>query len=405
MLTRYSHPRVTELWEDEWTYGEWLEIERCVLRAQREANPDIDAQTVGLWRWLQVVHINDEAAGAIRAIERTETRHDVAAFLAWLRRDAPEGQWLHFGLTSSDLVDTTQGLRFKELYGVLLDGIGDLVGQLSRWTDTDIPLVGRTHGQPAEPTSMRARAWHWLSTMEPALLGLQYATRMMQYAKLSGPVGTYAHNPPEIEAQVAGLLGLLPMGQGASQIVPRSSLAMWANAASVFAVSCAKIATDLRLMNLLGQASWPHSEGQIGSSAMPHKNNPIVAEQICGMAQLARGYASMLQPLDLWLERDISHSCVERVAVPDLWHVLLHTIKQTTWLLGRLEICEPFNEMDLQNNANALWSHRATLDAIRDGETYENARGLGRSVDVDSYDIGGDAEWWMRNYLGKRAGA
>ena len=397
---------VTRLWGAEYTYENWLEIERCVLRAQREADPEFAAQTETLWLWLQRVGINDQAVGEIRRIERQETKHDVAAFLSWLRDGAgikngpPIGQYIHFGLTSSDVVDTCQALRFKELYGLLSDEVGTLIGTLSTWTNTDIPVAGRTHGQIGEPTSMRARAWHWLSTLEPALVGLLQATRGMQYAKLSGPMGTFAHNSPEIEIKVAKLLGLRQMGQGASQIVPRSALAMWANAASVFAASCSKIATDLRLMNMLGQATWQHTAKQVGSSAMPHKNNPIVAEQINGLAQLARGYASMLQPLDLWLERDLSHSCVERVAVPDLWHTLLWTIHQTNWLLENLHINEGTIEVELHDRANELWSHRATLDGIRDGMTYDEAREFGNEHQVESYDLVGDLRWWMRQYPG-----
>jgi adenylosuccinate lyase len=388
---------VTHLWSDEWTYDAWLEIERQVLDAQRrhEVIP-ADAASELISR-LRKYHFDIEAAGKVRAIERV-TKHDVAAFLQYIRDNEVYGQWLHYGLTSSDLVDTAQGMRFRELHRLLLHDLGELMQQVGRWTGHDIPMVGRTHGQPAEPTSMRARAWNWLATLELPITTLTRVSRQLQVAKLSGPVGTFAHNPPMVEAEVAVELHLRPMGAGASQIVPRSALAMFASTAAVLAQACSKIAMDLRLMNLAGEVWWTQSDGQVGSSAMAHKNNPIVAEQIRGLAQLVGGYAQMLQPLDLWLERDISNSSVERVAVPDLLHVLFRLIAQTTEALRTMEVKAGIATINLADNANSLWVHKETLAGIADGYDWNEARDLGKEVQVESYDIAGDARWFMRNY-------
>lgn len=404
MIPRYQDPQVDSLWADDHTYRLWLQIEQAVLRAQVEqgiVEPEPGGKTLA---WLDQVHIDDGAAGEIRAIERNITRHDVAAFLSWLRHDGPGhepapygGSYIHFGLTSSDLVDTAQGLRFKWLSAPLIQETNALAGRVHDVVQTQMrtPLVGRTHGQPAEVTSLGMRAAHWQANMDTALVALLHASRSLRQAKLSGPVGTYAHNPRSIEDAAAKSLGLLPLEWGASQIAPRAKLAEWANACVVFAASCSKIATDLRLMNLLGQVSWNQQGGQVGSSAMAHKNNPIVAEQICGLAIAVRGFASMLQPLDLWLERDISHSSVERIAVPDLWHLVFRLIRQTTWLLDEMVVNHDMLRLDLEVHPE-VWNHRTTLDLIRMGVPVEDARRLvveEPPVPVENPDF----SWFVRN--------
>lgn len=403
MDPRYRHPLVTDLWSPEWTYNAWLLIERTVLKWQRTLLLVPDEETRGLAEWLEKAHVGPSAMAEIRRIER-RTKHDVAAFLEWLRMEspghqtAPLGQWLHFGLTSSDLVDTAQGMRFRALQPILEFWTARLGRQLEYWRSDETPLVGMTHGQPAEPTSMRARATHWWATLVPAVRALVHATGQCRVAKLSGPVGTFAHNPPRLEREVAVSLELVEAGAGASQIVPRTQLALWASSAAAFAAACAKIATDVRLMNMMGEVQVDWKDGQVGSSSMAHKRNPIVAEQICGLARAVQGYASMLQPLDLWLERDISNSSVERIAVPALWHLTLHLCRQATELLHGMSLSAEVAEIHLQDKANALWTHKRTLDAIRGGMPYEDARELALAHDHESYDIRSDAAWFTRDY-------
>lgn len=398
MIPRYSHPEVERLWSDEWTYGTWLDIEIAVLDAQRRHGV-LDGSIVSdLWTWMRKVTINEGEVTNIKLIEQT-TQHDVAAFLTRLRqaRGVPDAAYIHYGLTSSDLVDTAQGIRFARLHELLLPALGDLTAEVAHQTQDATPMLGRTHGQPAEPTSMRARAWHWIGLIESPITDLSKYSRRMQVAKLSGPVGTFAHNPPQVEADAAMALGIRPMGPGASQIVPRADLAAWASAAGRFAASCAKIATDLRLLNLTGEASWRQSEGQVGSSAMPQKNNPIRAEQICGLARVAAGYASMLQPLDLWLERDISNSSVERIAVPDLWHVTFRILWQTTLMLRHLHLDFTMIDEELANHPEA-WAHRMTLETIPDAESLEEARESAMIGSLHGDTGGHDAAWFMRQY-------
>lgn len=400
MDIRYQHPQVDTLWSLPWTYDAWWRIERCVALAQLEhATIDKD-EAMSLVRSDRQPNFNDPWVLLGVQTQERKTRHDVAAFVQFMREwwGEPAGRWVHYGLTSSDVVDTAQGLRFRALYPTVENYAANLMGQIGVWQQNDTPMLGRTHGQPAEPTMMRVRADHWCVLAGQAAGTLIRDSRKLARAKLSGPVGTYAHNSPEIEARVARELKL-SVADGSSQIAPRGALGRWANSAAEMVQACAKIAMDVRLLCMTREMAEPLQPGQIGSSCMAHKNNPIRAEQITGLARLAAGYASMLQPLDLWLERDISHSCVERVAVPDLWHTVLHAMDQTAKLLGNLELRPKVAELRLEEESNSAWTMAMTLDLVREGETVEVARELALAHDVESYDHLGDIQKrFLSNY-------
>jgi adenylosuccinate lyase len=409
MDLRYTHPAVSALWSLDATYRMWTDIELAVLRAQRESKVIPDDAARGLQAAMVDFSINP---AAIQQIEQV-TRHDVGAFLEYARGHAGHlGRWLHFGLTSSDLVETALGMRFKLMGPALVETADTIVDALSVWNSSEVPVVGRTHGQPAEPMQLRARGDHWTAIILEASVNLSRATRGMQMAKLSGPVGTYAHNPPEVEAEAARELGLRAHGPGASQIRSRVPLAAWASAAATMVAACGKIAMDLRLMNLLGEAYEPRQDGQIGSTAMPQKTNMIRAEQVAGMARMAAGYAAMLQPLDLWLERDISHSSVERVAVPDLWHVLLHAMGQTSQLLRnvRLDGNGLMRSREQATGINASWATNQLIGTT--DLPYDQAREQGKEQAVVHHQLTGRPgmtmpadSWYMRNYPGGQSNA
>jgi adenylosuccinate lyase len=406
MDTRYSHPDATELWSLRWTYAAWLTIETRTLVAQRECgvvpkNDETDYLVDELLgRLHEHVHVtaDDIDVDDILAFEGG-SRHDVVAFLDWLRTDVEDeagrgpGRWIHFGLTSSDVVDTAQGMRFRQMQPILLGKLGKVISQLNSRIDDRTPVIGRTHGQVAEPMDMGARAWGWLGLLSPAASDLSRITSRMAVCKLSGPVGTFAHNPPEVENAVARDLHLRPLGAGATQIAPRSSLAAWAAAASNVVQVCAKIAHDMRLMILLGEAEIVNKPDQVGSSSMAHKVNPVEHERMAGMARMAQGYALMLSDLGTWLERDISMSCVERVAVPDLWHVVLHTLETTGQLLSELKV----NRVAIP--PETLVS-RSTLFRIEGGESVEEARAAATKVADQRHTVieGYDVAFAMRNY-------
>lgn len=365
------------LWSLPSTYAQWLHIESTVLFHQLKQGIVPEGSPRALSNDLRGVSqpiIDERAVDLIAEIEQ-RTKHDVAAFLEWLRGGVkPAGRWLHFGLTSSDIVDTAQGMRFRDMRIVVLEAMQGLMSELTRWCEDDTPILGYTHGQVAEMMTMRARAWQWVTTLATPAADLSRHTNRVAVCKLSGPVGTYQHNPPEVEEAVARDLDLRPHGPGASQIASRAPLAAWANSAALLVGACAKIAMDVRLMHLNKEAIVQQTDGQIGSSAMAHKRNPIGAEQLGGMARLARGYASMLQPLDVWLERDISHSSVERVAVPDLWHVVMHSIELTTTLLRGLTLNEWKINMGIPQAGVDPLVAGLTLQAISDGMGWEEAR-------------------------------
>lgn len=373
MDSRYVHPEVTRLWGPAWTYQAWWRIERHATRAQVELGIAPAGMAIDDDRTQPI--FSEMAINQI-AINECVTKHDVAAFLEFVRDfyGKKEGAWIHYGLTSSDIVDTTQGMRFAQLRPLIRTALADLRAAVDWWCNDTTPILGRTHGQVAEPTEMRTRALHWKALLDPGSGQLLGMTGNMTTAKLSGPIGTFAHNPPEVETIVARSLELDPQGWGASQVVPRGDLIRWASAAAQLAAVCAKIATDIRLMNLLGEAHEQTTSGQVGSSAMAHKNNPIVAEQVCGLARLAAGYAVMLQPVDLWLERDISHSCVERVAIPDLWHVLFKVAAQTTRLLTVTQLDDEAIQLHMEQAGGAQFVSKATNIAIGSGMDIEAAR-------------------------------
>jgi adenylosuccinate lyase len=367
MDQRYANPKVTELWSPGWTYTSWLAIETRTLAAQIARGTVPETECKGLLAELYEMAFQDSDVADVLEIEEN-TRHDVAAFLQWLREPlGKEGRWVHFGLTSSDVVDTTQGMRFRQMHRPVLSALSTLVSEITRLTLDNTPIVGRTHGQVAEPMTMRARAMGWLEMCGAGAADLSRRTNRMAVCKLSGPVGTYAHNPPGIEVMVSRDLNLRPHGPGATQIASRAPLAAWASSANLMIQVCAKIAHDVRLMTLLGETKTPMAEGQVGSSSMAHKRNPVRAERIEGLARMGAGYASMLTNLGTWLERDIAHSSVERVAVPDLWHVVMFCLEETAMVLRGLSV----QKVEIPGEAWVSW---LTLRGIEGGQPVDSAR-------------------------------
>jgi adenylosuccinate lyase len=232
-------------------------------------------------------------------------------------------------------------------------------------------MLARTHGQPAEPITLGVRLGQWASLIAQAIVRWQEAMREVRTGKLSGPVGSYAHNPVELERAVLTQFRLYRAN--ATQVVARDSLAAWASATASVVSACGAIATDFRLMAARGEVAEQFRAGQVGSSSMPHKQNPITAEKINGLVWLARGYAQMLQPFDLWEDRDISHSCVERVAVPDLLHVLCHALRCTHELISGAQWNTQRMSDTLENWDRVPYTAWATLRGVRGGLTRKDA--------------------------------
>lgn len=373
MHRRYTDPMVEKLWSPGWTYDAWLRIETETLRSQLQ-NKVLGDSALPLLSKLEESAGCKDAELEIWKIEQ-RTQHDVVAFLEWVRSWAgPGGRFLHYGLTSSDLVDTAQGMRFKAIRPHLSGGLIGLQSALNGWALEDTPILGRTHGQVAELQTMRARVWGWIASISSASHDLLATTRKMKVGKLSGPIGTYAHNPPIVEVQVCEAFGLKPHGPGATQIATRQPLAASASSVANFVDAVAKMAHDIRLMNLLGEIGFTPDPGSVASSSMAQKNNPIRAEQLAGMSIMARGYASMLQQQPIWLERDISNSAPERVAVPDLMHILFHTIKLAEQMLDHMYLHQWKISANIERAGIDPLVAEITLKLISSGMSWEDAR-------------------------------
>ena len=377
MDSRYEHPMVRQLWTARTQYEIWMQIEQhaAAAQARRGLIPAEAAEVIGR---LTPDLLDNPAEFASIAQYEAQTRHDVAAFVKWMRHRVgePHGRWIHHGLTSSDVVDTALAVRMERLWrgtaqAELLRPESPLRALMREHMRT--PVVGYTHGQPAEPTTLGHRAGVWWDMVRRCRVRLFRAWDDLLVAKLSGPVGTYWHNPPEVEAEVADAFGLRPAGLWCSQIVPRDRLAAFASAAADYVAALGKVATDFRLMAHRFEVYEHRSDRQVGSSSMPHKRNPITAEQVCGMARLARGYALALSAVDLWEERDISHSCVERVALPDLLHVLLHSAEAATRLLGQARWDVAAMRSRLCTAGRSLYTSWRMLRAVEDGYTRDEA--------------------------------
>ncbi len=340
MIPRYSLPEMAALFTDEARMGLWLEVELLAVEAWASIGV-VPADAAAACR-ARAPEVTAELVAAVEERERV-TDHDVAAFVDVVQ-DAigqPEGSWVHYGLTSSDVVDTALCATLVRAADLLVEAAGGLVAVLKARAAEHIGTVmaGRTHGMQAEPTTFGAKLALWCLQVERDRQRLERARRQLAVGKLSGAVGTYANIDPAVEAHVCAALGLTPVP--ATQVVARDRHAelLWACASAGATVET--IATEVRHLarTEVGEAEEAFGRGQKGSSAMPHKRNPILSERLCGLARLLRGYLGAgLEDVALWHERDISHSSVERVALPDACLLTYYVLKRCTGLVDGLVV-------------------------------------------------------------------
>ena len=332
MIPRYSLPEMAALWTDEARLARWLEVEVLATEAWAALGvvPEAEAEAVRE----RAPHVD---GAFVEAVNRREavTDHDLAAFVDVVQEaiGPPAGEWVHYGLTSSDVVDTALGATLTAAADLLIAAAGDLVGVLkTRALELrDMALAGRTHGMHAEPTTLGVKLAHWCLQADRDRTRLRRAREAVAVGKLSGAVGTYSNVDPAVERHVCAALGLTAVP--ATQVVARDRHAelLWA-CASVGA-SVEAFATEVRHLQRteVGELTEPFRRGQKGSSAMPHKRNPITCERLCGLARVLRAnLGAGLEDVALWHERDISHSSVERVVLPDstlLAHYVLVRMK------------------------------------------------------------------------------
>jgi adenylosuccinate lyase len=340
VIPRYAPPDVAVLFGDEARLARWLEVELLAVEALATVGvaPRSAAEAVRA----RAPKVDADFVAAVAERERV-TDHDVAAFVDVVqeRIGGPEAAWIHFGLTSSDVVDTALSVALVSACDLLIEAAGALVGALaSRARELkDAPVAGRTHGMHAEPTTFGAKFALFALQVDRDRERLMAARRRVAVGKLSGAVGTYSNVDPAVEAAVCRALGLEPVP--ASQVLARDRHAEFLYACAAAGTTVELVATEVRHLarTELAEVEEPFGADQKGSSAMPHKRNPVLAERLCGLARVLRGYlVSGLEDVALWHERDISHSSVERIVLPDAATLTAYLLRRATELVSGLVV-------------------------------------------------------------------
>jgi adenylosuccinate lyase len=336
LIPRYSLPEMAAVWSDGARLGHWLEIELLAVEAWAELGT-IPAEDAAACR--------ERARFTVEAVEDRErvTRHDVAAFVDVVADSiGTEGRWIHYGMTSSDVLDTAFALQLREAADLLLAGLEGLLAVVKRRAleHRATPIMGRSHGVHAEPTSFGHKLAVWAFELDRDRTRVRRARETISVGAISGVVGSYAAIDPRVEQLVCARLDLTP-AEASTQVIQRDRHAEYLTALAIMASSLDKMATELRHLarTEVREVQEPFATGQKGSSAMPHKRNPVVSERVTGLARVIRGYAqAALENVALWHERDISHSSAERVIFPDATGLLAFMMKDLTWVMDGLEV-------------------------------------------------------------------
>lgn len=371
MIPRYTLPAMAELWSEEHKFRRWLDVEItvCEVHAEMGTIPAAAVETIKAKANFDVARIAE-----IEAI----TRHDVIAFTTCLAEYVgPDSRYIHFGLTSSDVVDTANALLIREALDLILDQATRLQSALQRRAleFKDTVMIGRTHGIHAEPTTFGLVLALYYAENARNITRLQRARESINVGKISGAVGTFAHLDPEVEERVCARLNLAP-APISTQVIQRDRYAEVMTALAITTATLEKIALEIRHLQRteVREAQEPFGSGQKGSSAMPHKRNPIVSEQICGLARVVRSNAqAALENIALWHERDISHSSVERVILPDSTTLTHYLLDRTAKLIEGLVVYPAQMQHNLAAMRGIIFSGQLLLELTRNNITREDA--------------------------------
>ena len=371
MIARYTRPQMGHIWTEENKYRMWLEVEAAASETLAEDGivPVEAAKAIRERGGFDVVRIQEIEA---------EVKHDVIAFTtAVAEKVGPESRWLHYGLTSNDVVDTAQALQVKAASTILREDLLKLLDVLkARALEfKHTPTVGRTHGIHAEPTTFGLKFLNWYAEMQRNLERFDAAAEQMRVGKLSGAVGTFGHLKPEHEGRICAKLGLKP-APVATQVIQRDRHAHYISTLAVITATLDKIAVEIRHLQRteVREASEYFSEKQKGSSAMPHKKNPIISEQISGLARVVRANAqAAFENVALWHERDISHSSVERVIFPDSTILTDYLLAKTANLLEKLLVYPQRMLKNLESTGGLIFSGQLLLELAEAGMLREDA--------------------------------
>jgi len=371
MIPRYTSPEMGRIWSDQRKYETWLQVELAAVDAMARA---------GIVPSEAADDIRASAAFDIDRIEEIEqvTQHDVIAFTtAVAEHVGPSARWLHFGLTSSDVIDTAQALQMREACDLVLKGLEGLMQAVRARAEEHrrTPMIGRTHGVHAEPMTFGLKLALWYAELSRDVVRVQRAREVISVGKLSGAVGTFAHLPPSIEADVCRALDVQP-APVASQVIQRDRHSELLSTLAIAGSSLEKFALEIRGLQKteIGEVEEPFARGQKGSSAMPHKRNPIGCEQIVGLARLLRANAgAALENNALWHERDISHSSVERVILPDSFIVFDHMLRRFTRIVAGMVVHPERMLENLGRSRGVVFSGTVLLELARRGVSREQA--------------------------------
>jgi adenylosuccinate lyase len=362
---------MSAIWAEQRRFETWLAVELAATDTMAEA---------GIVPADAARELRDKASFDIARIDEIEqtTQHDVIAFTtAVAERVGPSARWLHFGLTSSDVVDTALALQMREACDLILEDLVALAAAIRTraFEHKRTPMMGRTHGVHAEPMTFGLKLALWYAEVQRDIVRVQRARDGVSVGKISGAVGTFAHLPPEIEAGVCARLGLTP-APIATQVIQRDRHAELMTALAITAASLEKFALEIRGLQKteLGEVEEPFGKGQKGSSAMPHKRNPVGCEQVCGLARVVRGNALVaLENVALWHERDISHSSAERVTLPDSFLALDHMIRRFTRIVSGMVAYPERMLENIGRSRGVVFSGQVLLELARRGLSREQA--------------------------------
>ena len=371
MIARYTHPEMGRIWSDQHRYETWLQVELAAADAMAAAGI-VPKDAAG--------ELRSKARFDIARIEEIEkvTQHDVIAFTTAVAEHAgAAARWLHFGLTSSDIIDTAQALQMVEACDIIINDIEALAAAVKARAEEHrkTPMIGRTHGVHAEPLTLGLKLALWYAELTRNRERMRRAREVVRVGKISGAVGTFAHLDPAIEADVCRRLHLEP-APISSQVIQRDRHAELLSALAITGASLEKFALEIRGLQKteIGEVEEPFAKGQKGSSAMPHKRNPIGSEQIVGLARLLRGNASAaLENVALWHERDISHSSVERVILPDSFIALDHMLRRFTRIVAGMVVYPDRMRENLDRSRGVIFSGQVLLELARRGISREQA--------------------------------
>jgi adenylosuccinate lyase len=388
LIERYTRPAMGRIWTEETKYRCWLEVESAAstVLAEDGVIPAAAAEAIATRATVSAARVAEIEA---------EVKHDVIAFTTTVAESLKaqgldaESRWLHYGLTSNDIVDTAQALQVKEASGLIRTGLLDFLEVLKRRAIEfkHTPTIGRTHGIHAEPTTFGLKLLNWYAEMQRNLVRFDAAAEGMRVGKLSGAVGTFGHLNPEHEERICARLGLMP-APVATQVIQRDRHAAYISTLAIIGSTLDKIAVEVRHLQRteVREAQEYFSEKQKGSSAMPHKKNPITSEQISGLARVLRGNAqAAFEDVALWHERDISHSSVERVIFPDSTILVDYLLAKTADLIDRLLVYPERMKKNLESTGGLIFSGQLLLDLAEAGMMREDAYRLVQSHAMRSW--------------------